>query len=595
MVRILVCGDPSGDLQFVVRKVTALCAKSGPFSFILLANSPFRAPPEAHLPDHISFPIPTYFPSQHNYEDLPLSSANLTCVGPAASLSLHGLTVLAVAAGYDDPPSASSPLPPELETALLAAGTRGAGFRGVDVLLAPTLPRGVLLARAPDAPPPSSLVARVALAARPRYHFASALAYTALAPFLTPAAVHATRFFALAAARKGKGERWVYAADVAPLVAMSPAELAATRVAPMLPAPYRFGADPGEAKNATNGTLRKRNGMQEGKGVAKRPRNAGRSQVVQTPRDAKCWFCLANEKDAHLVISIGEHFYVAAAKGGIVPEHLIIIPVNHVRNIFDEVFSPDMYAEINAFKRAIEKFFAEALDGSKAYFFERAVRTRGGEGQAHMHIQCIPIKRSAVAGAVNIAVRTADGLGMQGVEVLEEGEDCYTRLRKLYAAQPQQDKVPSEIFEFFWAELPDGGRMVQLIGSASQKAKDEKQKEEPDVSRETPVDQADSSPPPGENDGGEGVDESKAERGPDEVGNGHSASAREHTVQIRGDGRARHTSRHPLNFGRMVATNVLQVPNRVDWKDCVGVLREEQRAASKLRDLFSEFEPSFGD
>ena len=44
-----------------------------------------------------------------------------------------------------------------------------------------------------------------------------------------------------------------------------------------------------------------------------------------------CWFCLATpEVEKHLIVSIAGATYVATAKGSVVPQHVLVIPVDHV-------------------------------------------------------------------------------------------------------------------------------------------------------------------------------------------------------------------------------------------------------------------------
>ena len=47
-------------------------------------------------------------------------------------------------------------------------------------------------------------------------------------------------------------------------------------------------------------------------------------------RSVDCWFCLSSPKvEKHLVVSIGDEVYLALAKGPLVPEHVLILPITH--------------------------------------------------------------------------------------------------------------------------------------------------------------------------------------------------------------------------------------------------------------------------
>lgn len=56
-----------------------------------------------------------------------------------------------------------------------------------------------------------------------------------------------------------------------------------------------------------------------------------RHQDEQQP-SIKCWFCLASpDVEKHLIASIGDFCYLALPKGGLVPEHCMVVPIDHFR------------------------------------------------------------------------------------------------------------------------------------------------------------------------------------------------------------------------------------------------------------------------
>lgn len=45
---------------------------------------------------------------------------------------------------------------------------------------------------------------------------------------------------------------------------------------------------------------------------------------------SKCWFCLSNpDVESHMILTVVENTYVAMAKGGLVNDHLLVVPVHH--------------------------------------------------------------------------------------------------------------------------------------------------------------------------------------------------------------------------------------------------------------------------
>jgi hypothetical protein len=53
--------------------------------------------------------------------------------------------------------------------------------------------------------------------------------------------------------------------------------------------------------------------------------------TLNSSTPSACWFCLANPAiRKHLIIEIWDEVYLTLAKGGLIPEHLIIIPIEHI-------------------------------------------------------------------------------------------------------------------------------------------------------------------------------------------------------------------------------------------------------------------------
>jgi len=122
-----------------------------------------------------------------------------------------------------------------------------------------------------------------------------------------------------------------------------------------------------------------RGGFQDGEREAKRPR----------PPPGSCWFCtiiyfffrkdgvidkflfitgLSNsEVEKHLVVSVGNHSYLALPKGGLTPNHVLILPISHFQSSLD---SPEeVLKEMERFKEALRKCFRK--QSKSIVFFER--------------------------------------------------------------------------------------------------------------------------------------------------------------------------------------------------------------------------------
>ncbi|KAL2930069.1 Zinc finger CCCH domain-containing protein 64 [Bienertia sinuspersici] len=55
-----------------------------------------------------------------------------------------------------------------------------------------------------------------------------------------------------------------------------------------------------------------------------------RSHTASSNRSKECWFCLSSPSvETHLIITVGENLYCALAKGPLVDDHVLLIPVEH--------------------------------------------------------------------------------------------------------------------------------------------------------------------------------------------------------------------------------------------------------------------------
>ena len=74
-----------------------------------------------------------------------------------------------------------------------------------------------------------------------------------------------------------------------------------------------------------------------------------------------------SEVEKHLVVSVGEHSYLALAKGGLTPEHVLILPIACYASQLD--IPQEVQEEMERFKSALRKCFKKS--GKQVIFFER--------------------------------------------------------------------------------------------------------------------------------------------------------------------------------------------------------------------------------
>lgn len=104
----------------------------------------------------------------------------------------------------------------------------------------------------------------------------------------------------------------------------------------------------------------------------------------------KCWFCLSSPSvEKHLVITIGDSFYLALAKGPINQYHILILSVTHIQSV--ALLSEDDWNELDKFKSALRKFFASMF--SNQYFESLLVFRIKSLKNSHFKYLQVKIKR----------------------------------------------------------------------------------------------------------------------------------------------------------------------------------------------------------
>jgi hypothetical protein len=136
------------------------------------------------------------------------------------------------------------------------------------------------------------------------------------------------------------------------------------------------------------------------------------------------------EVESHLIINVVQDCYIALAKGGLVPHHLLIVPVLHhinsrqVELMEDKTISPVLQSEINKIKSAVAN--AELKNDNVVVAYE--VFGGGDELELatrlhHMHIQvetihvaCTSTRGFRRKGAGRVQGRSDQGrIGLGGI------------------------------------------------------------------------------------------------------------------------------------------------------------------------------------
>ena len=173
-----------------------------------------------------------------------------------------------------------------------------------------------------------------------------------------------------------------------------------------------------------------------------------------------CWFCLSNEKDTHLVASVARESFVSMDKGGLVPDHVQVVPVEHAPSF--AAMPAGAAEEVWLYIQSIRKCLAAGGGGAPPedgaprdlVVFERhlALRSKGGN---HCHMNCVPVPRERAKKARKIFEQAAKRLNFEWTELLPKPEsaiDLQTAIAEIAGDG-----------EYYAVHLPDGTVLLRVI------------------------------------------------------------------------------------------------------------------------------------
>ncbi|RXN17764.1 CWF19 1 [Labeo rohita] len=427
-LRVLACGDVEGRINALFNRVNAIQKKSGQFDLLLCVGEFFgttseaEAEWEAYKSGAKKAPIHTYIlgaASQETVKYFPNSDGcelaeNITCLGRRGVFTGASGLQIAYVSGREaqQEPAPSHCFTFKDITALAAPLLSNSKFRGVDILLSSQWPRGETDTKFCGV----SSIADLADKLKPRYHFAGL------------EAVHYERLpYRNHVVLQENAQHYLYAFNIVPMKNMDPAELV-KQPQDVTENPYRkpmkdgkkekpppsmadaeeeppsqFFFDLGEKKpqHQQRQQGRKRHTDGDRPNYPKQPRKPRKYiylHAFRSPRwsngfnwtifitlsqpTGPCWFCLASpEVEKHLVISIGTHCYMALAKGGLTPDHVLLLPIGHYQSVVD--LASEVVEEMEKYKSAVKKFCKSR--GRRCVLFERNYRSQ------HLQLQVVPV------------------------------------------------------------------------------------------------------------------------------------------------------------------------------------------------------------
>ncbi|GFR75681.1 CWF19-like protein 1 [Elysia marginata] len=486
-LKILVSGDVEGNFSTLFKRVETIQKKNGNFDLLLCVGNFFGRDMSAwsqYKSGALKVPISTlilgptkseleiYYSGEEGEE----LCEGVTYLGRQGKFTGSSGLQIVYLSGLDGTSSKGDDCSFTANDArsLTAPVVNDPGFKGVDILITSQWPKDVekygwaskrLEAKFPD----SACIAEVARVLKPRYHFAGLEGvfyerqpYRNHQVLLEPAR-HVTRFVALANTGNKEKLKYLYAFTIVPLTKMDVSELV-KQPEDVTECPYTASSvltvkqeEEGQQffydMKAGPPTKGRKRGHQQGDGRGGgggggRGRHEGenRQREYQEKKPRKdfqpagsCWFCLGSpDVEKHLVVSVSDKAYVALAKGGLVPDHVLILPVHHYQSL---VSCPeDVVKQIDKYKSCLRKMFRSQEKG--VVFFERNFRTQ------HLQIQAVPIPQDSITDIKDTFMSCAESENLELAEIPKHSD-----LKQI---------VPDGA-SYFYVELPTGEKCLHRI------------------------------------------------------------------------------------------------------------------------------------
>ncbi|KAK6972586.1 CWF19-like protein 1 [Biomphalaria glabrata] len=368
-LRILVAGDVEGNFDQLFKRVQSIQKKSGNFDLLLCVGDFFGtnlSSWEPYKTKKLKVPISTLIlgPVKSELTIFYNGAEGSELCDGVTYLGRHGRFTgssglqLAYLSGLESSANKGDDCTFTADDgySLIAPIANDPSYKGIDILMTSQWPKdvekyGSPANRSQELYPSSTCIAEVARVLRPRYHFAGLEdVFYERQPYrnhqvLLDSARPVTRFIGLAKVANKK-QKYLYAFSIVPLSKMESSELV-KQPEDVTECPYvATGALKPKQEDKSQQFFYDMNAKSEPKGKkrghergghdnSQRFRNEGEKKHRNNPQPTgPCWFCLGSpEVEKHLVVSVGDQVYLALAKGGVVDDHVLIIPVYHHQSL----------------------------------------------------------------------------------------------------------------------------------------------------------------------------------------------------------------------------------------------------------------------
>lgn len=188
-------------------------------------------------------------------------------------------------------------------------------------------------------------------------------------------------------------------------------------------------------------------------------RNKGTTSQPSIPQHAVegCWFCLDNDKDTHLVASVGQETFIAADKAPLTDKHALILPIAHAPSVAS--LPESTLSEVWAYVYAMARCFREKL-GEQMVAFERHLKLKH-KGGNHCHVNCLPCPDERAAWIESILNEEARSRSIQLTDLGYLGASSGFDSAKAFQSALQEHIGRGE---YFVAILPDGKCLAHIVG-----------------------------------------------------------------------------------------------------------------------------------
>jgi hypothetical protein len=188
------------------------------------------------------------------------------------------------------------------------------------------------------------------------------------------------------------------------------------------------------------GGKRKDSGGNDGGNMSKKKL----ANAIKVDDKNPCWFCLSSPNvEKHLIIAIGEHCYLTLAKGGLVDEHYLLIPIDHIQSVNSSENSIELLCELENFKTSLIRYFGSQSKG--VVFFERNFRS------VHWQIQVVPIILDEIQNLAS-KIKSISKIHFASADYIDIPKNCSIK-----------DIVPPNSPYLYWQIEPPGQSFVCQI------------------------------------------------------------------------------------------------------------------------------------